>query len=505
MLLGEIEAIERNNSLTNDELSKFAAILPVIEPILEANNLHTDFKFLSIYKKYLSHTESIRNSESGVFWTISKPVAKDYGLIVSDRIDERKHLIKATYAAAKKLASDKKNSSDWAETLCKQLVSEEILKELTTNSDVSNITIDSPKHAPIIDFLAFKSFIEAKFVRIGNLEHKMVYPYTSGSGKTLGELSEKLDIDIHQLIKDNQWLQEGKIPPSYPVILHIPLSKYYEIKKLDNDEGLNTELELGFPVLTLNESLSKGLGGTFYTINGLPGIQAEMGDKLINLAYKSGISHKKFLAYNDMQPMDNIHIGQVYYLKEKRDKADIPFHISKPEETLWEISQQYAVKLKKLLDFNRLTGITKLQPRQIIWMQEKRPKNEAIQYIPLPAKEPEGIKLEVIAKKNSTYNFSASTENAPVGKENIYIVPAKKEEPTLKIEETIVPNEAIADEVNLETSATKKKFLVHSVEQGDTIASISRKYDVTIKQIVTLNNLTSSIIEVGDKIIVKKN
>jgi membrane-bound lytic murein transglycosylase D len=505
MLLGEIEAIERNNSLTDEELSKFAAILPVIEPILEANNLHSDFKFLSIYRKYPSHTEANRNSESGVFWSISKPVAKDYGLLISDEIDERKHLLKATYAAVEKLASDKKNSSDWAETLYKQLVNKEILTELTANSDVSNITLDSPKYAPIIDFLAFKSFVEANFVRIGNLEHKMVYPYTSGSGKTLGELSEKLDIDIHQLIKDNQWLQEGKIPPSYTVILYIPLSKYYEIKKLDNDEGLNTELELGFPVLTLNESLSKGLGGTFYTINGLPGIQAEMGDKFINLAYKSGISHKKFLAYNDMQPMDNIHIGQVYYLREKRDKADIPFHISKPEETIWEISQQYAVKLKKLLVFNRLTGITKLQPRQLIWMQEKRPKNEAIQYIPLPAKEPGGIKLEVIAKKNSTYNFSASTENIPVGKENIYIVPAKKEEPAPKTEETIILKEAILDEVNLEVSATKKKFLVHNVEQGDTIASISRRYDVTIKQIVTLNNLTSSIIEVGDKIIVKKN
>lgn len=502
MLLNEIEAIERNNSLTDEELSKFAAILPLIEPILEEKNLHNDFKFLSVYNKYPIHNKASESYESGVFWTISESTARDYSLKVSEEIDERKHVIKATHAAAKKLASDKKNSSNWAETLYKQLVSEEIVVDLMANSDVSNITLDSPKYAPIIDFLAFKSFIESKFIRIGNLEHKMVYPYVSGTGKTLGELSEKLDIDIHQLIKDNQWLLKGKIPPSYPVILYIPLSKYYEIKKLDNDEGLNTELELGFPVLTLNQNLSKGLGGTFYTINGLPGIQAEMGDKFINLAYKSGISHKKFLAYNDMQPMDNIHIGQVYYLKEKRDRADIPFHISKPEETLWEISQQYAVKLKRLLDFNRLTGITKLQPRQLIWMQEKRPKNEAIQYIPLQTKEPEEIKVEPLAAKNSTYSFSASTDNTPVAKETVYVVPVKKEEtkPTREIEEAI-PAKANSDE----TAVTKKKFLVHSVEQGDTIASISRRYDVTIKQLVTLNNLTSSNIEVGDKIIVKRN
>jgi membrane-bound lytic murein transglycosylase D len=503
MFLNELETIKNSKLLGRNEISKFAAILPLIEPILKEGNIPDDFKFLSIYKKFQVYPEIIHHSESSVYWSINEATANTYNLRVSGDVDDRKHLVKATYAAVEKIGSDFQATSNWAETLYMQLASERIVSKLSEQLINSTILLDTPEYSALIDFLAFKTYIETHFVSFTAQERNMIYPYKSGAGKTLGELSQELELDIHQVIIDNQWLLRGKIPHSYPVFLSIPIARYQEIKKIDIDQNVFSKQELGFPLISLNEKFSKGLGGTFFTINGLPGIQAEMGDKFINLAYKSALSHKKFLAYNDMQPMDDIKVGEIYYLKEKNNKAPIPFHIAKRDETLWGISQQYAVKLKKILEFNRLNTVTKLVPGQLIWLQEKRPRHEPIQYAQdYSDNESEPLRAAAPAVNTLPTNYATPKELSNT-LEKVYILPRKLEQPQ-NLETKVLEEDTMAEPPKKDT-ISKKKYLVHSVEIGDTLSSISKKYNVTVKQLLTLNNLINSSIEVGDKIIIKRN
>jgi membrane-bound lytic murein transglycosylase D len=53
-------------------------------------------------------------------------------------------------------------------------------------------------------------------------------------------------------------------------------------------------------------------------------------------------------------------------------------------ETLWDISQMYAVRLENLLDFNRFETVQRLQRGRIVWLQTTRPKNKPIEYVELP-------------------------------------------------------------------------------------------------------------------------
>ncbi|CAN0459024.1 unnamed protein product, partial [Ectocarpus fasciculatus] len=46
----------------------------------------------------------------------------------------------------------------------------------------------------------------------------------------------------------------------------------------------------------------------------------------------------------------------------------------------------------------------------------------------------------------------------------------------------------------------KKKVIFHEVEQGDTLYSISRKYDVTVEHIMEMNGMDNYNISVGDKL-----
>jgi hypothetical protein len=59
--------------------------------------------------------------------------------------------------------------------------------------------------------------------------------------------------------------------------------------------------------------------------------------------------------YNDLKNTQSIESGQIIYLQPKRNKGDAEFHIVKKDETLWEISQQYGIKIKHLVKKNNLS------------------------------------------------------------------------------------------------------------------------------------------------------
>jgi len=61
--------------------------------------------------------------------------------------------------------------------------------------------------------------------------------------------------------------------------------------------------------------------------------------------------------------------GQMLYLEGKQKKGDKPYHIVQPGENLADISQLYAVKIKKLCKYNTLDKNAVLFPNQKIQLQ----------------------------------------------------------------------------------------------------------------------------------------
>lgn len=87
-------------------------IFPEVEPILKANNVPTDFKYLMVIESNL-----IATSKSGVgaagYWQFMEGTAKEYGLVVNATVDERYNTEKATAAACKYLKDAKRVCGDW--------------------------------------------------------------------------------------------------------------------------------------------------------------------------------------------------------------------------------------------------------------------------------------------------------------------------------------------------------------------------------------------------------
>ena len=84
---------------------------PIIEPILKANGIPDDFKYLAVIESSLVNAVSPAGAR-GV-WQFMPTTAKEYGMEVTDQVDERYHLEKATVAACKYLNDAYKKFGNW--------------------------------------------------------------------------------------------------------------------------------------------------------------------------------------------------------------------------------------------------------------------------------------------------------------------------------------------------------------------------------------------------------
>lgn len=85
---------------------------PIIEPILEANGVPTDFKYLAVIESNLD--PRARSSARAVgLWQFMEGTAREYGLTITPTVDERSHVEKSTAAACKYLKKAYERYGDW--------------------------------------------------------------------------------------------------------------------------------------------------------------------------------------------------------------------------------------------------------------------------------------------------------------------------------------------------------------------------------------------------------
>jgi len=98
-------------------------------------------------------------------------------------------------------------------------------------------------------------------------------------------------------------------------------------------------------------------------------------DSFEGIAKEFDIWEKQLYKYNDLTKDSSLRVGQVLYIQPKRNKAEYgkDKHTVKPGETLYTISQYYAVKLKKLRYRNNLMSDQDVKPGDVIYLRTRRP------------------------------------------------------------------------------------------------------------------------------------
>lgn len=106
--------------------------------------------------------------------------------------------------------------------------------------------------------------------------------------------------------------------------------------------------------------------------NGIICIEAAAGDSYEQIADYYGIKLKKLLQYNDKTDTE-LRAGQIVYLKRKKPRAarGYEFHRVKAGDNLYDISQQYGVRLKNLCRNNYITADSPLTEGEKIYLRKK--------------------------------------------------------------------------------------------------------------------------------------
>ncbi len=118
------------------------------------------------------------------------------------------------------------------------------------------------------------------------------------------------------------------------------------------------------------------IGRDRYERNGAQYILARTGDTYEKIAIEFDIKLRRMLSFNDAGSDTRLVKGQIVYIEGKRSKADKlqPVHIAEKGETLWQISQRFAVSLSSLRKFNQMQNGQEPVEGQEIYMRNKMKK-----------------------------------------------------------------------------------------------------------------------------------
>ncbi len=107
-----------------------------------------------------------------------------------------------------------------------------------------------------------------------------------------------------------------------------------------------------------------------YINNGVKFIYARKGDTFHKIAQEFNIYTFQVYKNNDMKKKDKPFDGQMLYLEPKKNSSIEPYHTVRPGENLFDISQEYGIKLKKLAKYNQLKKNAELFPDQNIKLKK---------------------------------------------------------------------------------------------------------------------------------------
>ena len=192
---------------------------PIIEPILKEEGVPDDFKYLAVAESGLQNVTSPAGAKG--FWQIMKKTGKDLGLEISDDVDERYHLEKATRAACKYLLDAKEKFGSWTLAAASynagmNRISSELEKQQVNNYYDLYLNEETSRYIPRI--IIIKEILENpnKFGFVFSTKDLYEYPKTKkitvdSSITDLANFAVTLGTNYKTIKLLNPWLRSKKL------------------------------------------------------------------------------------------------------------------------------------------------------------------------------------------------------------------------------------------------------------------------------------------------------
>ncbi|MGM0580759.1 MAG: LysM peptidoglycan-binding domain-containing protein [Bacteroidota bacterium] len=535
----DVDALTRSEKYFQKKLERVDMYMPIIERIFREEGLPEDFKYLVIQESALV-SDAVSSSNAVGFWQFKEISGLENDLRIDRIVDERMNIVSSSRAAATYLKDHNKYFDNWAYALIAYQRGRGGAADVIDDNNFgkSRLKITSNTYWYLKKFLAHKVAFENA---LGT--SKPPYYLTeieNVKGNSLKTISKEENVPLELLEEYNKWIKRGKIPEDKNYTVIVPLNNLEKIEKLQNQKrtatdnlpgDINDNKQNKFPLVDNYPNKSDRSIPHEVEINGLDGIYAPEGYTVKKLAETAGVDEYKFRKWNDLKIREKLKPGKIYYLRRKRNRAKFYYHTVAKNESMWEISQKYGLKLKKLYRKNRMEPPQEPKPGRVLWLRHNRPSNVAVEYREAPkAKQktepkPENIettskpsekkpttepqKEEVIKSTDSVSiadktPVSDSTEKTaePDSSEVILIKDeikdslATMESDTETSIDSIENNnkaniieEEFEDEDIKENEEEEPDLMNYSIRKGDTFFSIANRFNMKISSLLNVNDL----------------
>ncbi|TVP46141.1 MAG: LysM peptidoglycan-binding domain-containing protein [Mongoliibacter sp.] len=216
-----------------------------------------------------------------------------------------------------------------------------------------------------------------------------------------------------------------------------------------------------------------------------------------------GISRRYEVAVNDLlqnnsKLQEGLKMGQrvrIPYVEKEALPEGSTLHKVAPGETLFAISKRYNASVSEVMEWNSLKGNDLSVGQALVIKNQKAAETkpaEPVAASPQPAANP---------AQSSTSKETAKTSPPPMEKPKEEIkAEVKKETPAPQTASPSQPAPAASKATPNTSKALPGDWITHTVEQGETLFSIAKKYEARIDDVISWNALSSNNLAAGQKL-----
>ena len=218
---------------------------PIIEPILKREGVPDDFKYLAVIESSLNPLAYSPAKAAGM-WQFLASTGREYGLEVSEEVDERYHVEKATVAACRYLKDARERLGSWVNAAAAynaglNRISGEQDKQRVESALDMRLVSETSRY--VFRIMAAKAFLEdpQKFGFYLKKEHfyhhiRVKEVEVSGSVDDWAVWCEEYGLTYAQLKDFNPWLRgrglKNECGKRYVLLLPLTEDLYYSPEKV---------------------------------------------------------------------------------------------------------------------------------------------------------------------------------------------------------------------------------------------------------------------------------
>ncbi len=546
---GYVNDITQSPRYFNEMVKRAHTFLPFVEEALKTVGVPDDLKYLCIQESAL-RPDVVSTSQAVGFWQFKEETAREFGLVVDDKVDERMHIYRSSEAAGRYLLRAHRDFDNWVYAVMAYFHGFTGAIQYTDPRyyGARSMTLDADFHWYPLKAIAHKIAYEEAV----NLRQRPLVALIPHS--TNGETIVKNLLDSHQGVDEetfflyNKWIRDRRrLPKEGLFTYYVPQSADFYTGHQEDPvkiqianggvpitfqprEAVGTMDTFGdLPLTPSPEATRPGTGtsqqaqpianmaGVFRAAD--PGDLPELpyvvfetiydlhyGEEFVlyngrigmpELAERLGVRLGQLLMWNGLTPGQRPATGKILYLTSPK-KAQ--FHVVEPGESISSIAEFHRTSANKIVRSNRLL---KEQPMiyvgQKLYLRGSRPKDEKI--IILQHREDGSMASN---QPNSEPRSQSSNEggtrhvpplNTPPA--NTRPTSSQPSQPanTSQLSQTNTGGAGNSNASGSQNASTE--WINHTVRPGETLWQIAQKYSTRVEIIKRINNLSSDNIQVG--------